>query len=725
MPLRISKGSETFDLPKNFNAEIEDSSPIYNERGSQSIAATIPGTKKNLRLNKHINRTDIDSAPVANERVIVADGVYHRIGKMNTVKASKTEGITFNVGFGESELYSIWNAVSLQSLKLPTYSPTGGVTELCEYMKDIFARKHPESPFAVFPISVSCNMKDKEGSVIKDEYHEYLNPCTDYGKLTWEARTEKFVINGDVIDVSLPNGYGITPFLKVSYILDTIFSSYGYQVTENPFLTHHQLQWLVVLNNAADCCVKGEVKYADLMPECTINEFLQSLWCRFGLLYFVDGNTRTVRLAFLKDIIKAKQSTDWTLLKASEPIINFEAPQQLKLSAATNIQGPISEYSASPAAESLDKFLKPFHYIVSTKNEGYLSFVPSKGLYYKRDNVTGKSEFISTEFFPWDRGEDISYKEISSIDEFVPVKNTSFGKYNYYFCKLPLYLVGKVHRYTTITSSDIELSEKLETQTPLCFCFAFPNSNYSEGSPICIGSNMKPITDSSGKVYDISLTFVGQYGLFNHFWKEYDAILRHANHIIETDVHLSAQQCMNPDFPIPILLDGQRMLADSIRYTLPKKSTAPAKVKLRTIKLLKPYDLAKEQTIPIVDQLYTWRLHDNKEAIIETSVKSQKDAWRDEINKGGGDRSLHDLVYKNISSDTVDIKVPLSVPSEEDYNTKKEYFIRKVNYSFDLYYRIKTILGVTGGVIHYDISDPIGGVHYDLQYDQFVRAELL
>ena len=46
MSLKISNASGTFDLQKDFNTEIEDSSPIYNERGSQSIAATIPGTKK-------------------------------------------------------------------------------------------------------------------------------------------------------------------------------------------------------------------------------------------------------------------------------------------------------------------------------------------------------------------------------------------------------------------------------------------------------------------------------------------------------------------------------------------------------------------------------------------------------------------------------------------------------------------------------------------------------
>ena len=90
--------------------------------------------------------------------------------------------------------------------------------------------------------------------------------------------------------------------------------------------------------------------------------------------------------------------------------------------------------------------------------------------------------------------------------------------------------------------------------------------------------------------------------------------------------------------------------------------------------------------------------------------------------------SLYDLQYQNVSTDAADliVKVPLSVPTEEDYDNKREYFIRKVNYSFDLYYRIKVFVGSSpSGQIIYDISEPKGGVHYDLQYDLSVRAELL
>lgn len=58
-----------------------------------------------------------------------------------------------------------------------------------------------------------------------------------------------------------------------------------------------------------------------------------------------------------------------------------------------------------------------------------------------------------------------------------------------------------------------------------------------------------------------------------------------------------------------------------IRYP---KFFIPATVKLRTTKLLKPYNLEEEQTVPIVDQKYKWALFDNKNSVVEAAVKPQK-----------------------------------------------------------------------------------------------------
>lgn len=759
MSLKITVPGGTFDLPPGFSTEIEDKSPAFNEEGSQSIATTVPGTKGNLKLCAHINRTDIDNAPARDQRAVVADGVYHRAGKMNIVSASRGEGITFNIGFAESELYRIWNAVSLQSLKLPVYRPeapdpgqsSSPVVRLCEALMG--PNRDPDLPLEIFPVALSVNVTQEDG--MRPTWHrDFTNPpenkvtrtYSEFVNTAWRERSEKFFINGSAVEVSLPEGYGCVPFLRVSYILERIFASYGFRVIENPFATHHQLRRLVVLNNAADCCVKGELRYSDLMPDCSINEFMQALWCRFGLLFFVNPNTRAVRLKFIRDILRAPHAEDWTLLKAALPVVHYEEPRQLKLSAATNVSGPSARYSARTPVDSLDHFLTPYHYTVSARQGAFLRYDPLCGAYYRRELTTDGEEFLTSEFFPWDRGHDMSYREITSVDECLPAAPLPTGRLvsspdNPRFkvpeeVHAPLYLFGKVHRYTSITSSDIDLPEDVQYRTPLAFCFAFSGTGINPGfiadigSQFCLDAQGNPFTDSAGRKHDISLTFVGKYGLFNHFWKEYDAMLRHAGHVVETDIRLSAHQRMNPDFSAPVLFDGQRMLPDTVGYTLPAHHSCPAKVRLRTLKLLKPCPVVSEQSIPIVEQRYTWRTFDNKEAAIASVVADALARHTAEIRKYLGVSNCHlSYRHKPIEELIPRMPIPFSTPSESDYQEQKEYLLCKVTYKFTLSYDLVEKELYTSGIVPIAnlrafISALGSGEKFQTEYDKRIRADL-
>ena len=102
MSLKIKNQLGIFDLQNDFSIEIEDTSPIYNERGSQSVPATLPASRNNLSLITHVHRPDSTYSPAPDARVTVSDGVYNRIGKMNITQASKSGGIVSNIGFSNS-----------------------------------------------------------------------------------------------------------------------------------------------------------------------------------------------------------------------------------------------------------------------------------------------------------------------------------------------------------------------------------------------------------------------------------------------------------------------------------------------------------------------------------------------------------------------------------------------------------------------------------------------
>ena len=48
--IEIQTNGQTLDLPDNFSIDIEDSNPIFNDRGSQSIPATVPASRRNIKI---------------------------------------------------------------------------------------------------------------------------------------------------------------------------------------------------------------------------------------------------------------------------------------------------------------------------------------------------------------------------------------------------------------------------------------------------------------------------------------------------------------------------------------------------------------------------------------------------------------------------------------------------------------------------------------------------
>ena len=69
----------------------------------------------------------------------------------------------------------------------------------------------------------------KDNDTVTD-YAEYINNYRD--GYWWKARTETFFINGEPVEVSLPEGYGIVPIYKSqlyirSYILNLRIYCHG------------------------------------------------------------------------------------------------------------------------------------------------------------------------------------------------------------------------------------------------------------------------------------------------------------------------------------------------------------------------------------------------------------------------------------------------------------------------------------------------------------------
>lgn len=619
--LKIKTNKGYLDLGGDFTVQIDEKSPVMNDRGSQTVPVTVPCTGNNAKITGFAHRLDMGVKPMNEDQACtVLDGVYKRTGKINIVSAGKKEGITLNIGFDNSEAYSAWKAKKLNAITLPV-KEYSSVNSLCAHLQQVLGGY--QTDYAVFQIMTGNDSKDNQS------YPKYLNyiitPVSEGSKvykLRYQARTETFLVNGTPTAVTLPEGYGVTAFLYVWRVLELVFSEFGYTITENPFKTDKQLYNLVILNNAADCCVKGKLSYADLMPDCTVEDFLNALYVRFGLVYNVSSDTKTATLRLIRDIVDDVPDIDLSRSLTDEPLITYETARQMKLSAKTSFTG------AAPSVERFEDYLKDQEVarlarVDVSQRVIHLNYEETTGRWFKWDEDNKRLTYSSSSFFSWDRKSDsIEDNELTSDDECVPMDFAPNDILS------PQYLADYVHRYTylkTSSNNDDEDSEKVET--PLSFVFAFTssqNSKYPFGSVLPYTSEGEEVIFKDGSKHTISLLFQYKNGLFINFWKKYDAIIRHSFNQVEANTLLPVHQLMSMDILTPVALRGQYLLFDGLSYSLPANKIVPVDLTLRTLRLIAPYNLDEEHFIKdFGSTLYVWKLVRNTQAEVQENKKQE------------------------------------------------------------------------------------------------------
>lgn len=640
--LKIKTNKGHLDLGGDFTVQIDEKSPIMNDRGSQTVPVTVPCTGNNARITGFVHRLDMGSKPMNGDQTCtVSDGAYKRTGKINIVSAGKKEGITLNIGFDNSEAYSAWKAKKLNTITLPvkTYD---SVDALCQHLQHVL--DGVKEDYAVFQIMTGNDLKDNQAY---PKYLNYISPIPRTRKryrLRYQARKETFLINGTPTETTLPAGYGITAFLYVWRVLELIFTEFGYTIMENPFKNDRQLCNLVILNNAADCCVKGKLSYADLMPDCTVEEFLNALHVRFGMVYSISSDTKTATLRLIRDIVEDSSQMDISQNLSEEPLITYDSPRQIKLSAKTSFTG------AAPSVERFEDYLKGqkvarLAKVDVSKRVIHLNYEETTGRWFKWDEENNRLAYSSSSFFAWDRKTDnIEDNELSSQDECVPMDFAPNDILS------PQYLADYVHRYTYLkTSSNKEGGDSEKQETPLSFVFAFMsswNSKYPFGSVLPYTSDGKLVQIKGGREHTISLLFQYENGLFANFWKKYDAILRHSFNQVEADLLLPVHQLMNMDLLKPVAFRGQTMLWDNLSYSLPARGVVPVSTTLRSLRLIGPYDLDDEQKTPDFGSLlYSWEfrgsnLEEAKEKEKNRILQQARDEWNKQRTAVSGIKSI-------------------------------------------------------------------------------------
>ena len=636
--MRIDLPKGTLDLSSDFRIQIDETNPIMNDRGSQSVPVTVPATINNMDILGQPCRLDGKERPLGyDDKCKISDGATIRHGRVHLISADKHDGIQFNIGFDNAQAYSLWRGKKLRALNgLPveTYS---SVDTLINKMQAVFSLTDDQSDYKVFTMLINDEVDDDT------HYRLWLNQATTVNSqltLVSSARKISTVIDGEPIEVSVPKGYGITPFLRIGRILDLIFRDLGLVLTENPFVTDEELRCVCALNNTADACTKNTLNYAHLMPDCTVEQFLQAIYARFGAVYIVNTDTNTAYIRLLRDIIAGnhdKQLLQDLSVLQSEPSVTFHEPTQLKLSAGTSLPGAeagerFEDFFANKGnrctienfRQDIDPRIIPF----PAENHYYFVRPTGQWFYYNHEEDAGTHTLLSSSFFPWDKQtEGVAVEEISSPDECVPMDNIIDSDW-----AVPLYLKGAVHMQTILTVNNKKTDDE-KSDTPLAFLLALPTRYGSDSNWYCGGTVTPYITASQRALihdeeFSFSLLWQFEDGLFAQFWKDYDAILRHSFDEIHLQARLTPIQVKSVDMLARNWMNGQPLIPDHLTYDLPSvHGHVMVDMTLRKMLLQLPYDLDVEQEVIQPEQRLQYFHYELQSTTRDTAVNNLITSW--------------------------------------------------------------------------------------------------
>jgi hypothetical protein len=170
------------------------------------------------------------------------------------------------------------------------------------------------------------------------------------------------------------------------------------------------------------------------------------------------------------------------------------------------------------------------------------------------------------------------------------------------------------HHYSNVVVEG-ETAKEEENPAKLAFAFGWGLTDYTApnrynwffASQINRNVHGHFMYGPDGKKYDISLTINREDGLYNRFWKEYDAFLRHSGQEVKCNLKLSDVEIVNLKMDHVMMLNLQPLIPEQIKFKL----NAPENIsecKFRTLRLYRPYDLETEQGIPVYEnQKYYWK----------------------------------------------------------------------------------------------------------------------
>ena len=599
MKITNLKSGIPYQLKPGTQLEVERTNPFFNEYGEQTLPLEIPDTDQNRvalgypdQLCSNKKQADISA--------LIEDGDYYAICKQAILSAQRKGNISTSFYINQGSFYSSLQKTDLKTIfegeVIPGISTVEEGIDFCRAL-----RYNKNDHFAIFPILIKDDSGEAgEGDLTKYKYiNRWGHWLTDKKELFMdgtntakendfynaEPRTEII----DDIEISLSAGYYISPFIRAYYVLQRIFQYFGYTLLDNFFSRTDPFNKMVFVNNVADVLVNGSILISQLVPDVKCNDIINLFRHKFCCEFIADEVAKTVSIELFSDIVASSPEVDLTKCLVGNYTVEYpETYKQLKLTSKFE-----TEHEVTENFESLSMFLSKYPQAYFRKSEGVFIKKGFKGFY----NDDLKLTESSTSYYA---GGSYETHEIE-IEECIPdFRISSYGFYS--FVKF-LY----IGNYQMMNSKLVKKTQDKEDVTPadnylLYPMLAFPYID-TFGDAAGTVTNYERSWISEKRIFDYSLCYYGEDGIFEKFYRPLDTLLRNSLHTVRADLLLSKTDKRLLPAHKKYTLCNQEVFINKLSFLIGGESE-PKESELLTLKLYEPIT----QSPHLSDIMVNWEM---------------------------------------------------------------------------------------------------------------------
>lgn len=433
---------------------------------------------------------------------------------------------------------------------------------------------------ATFPVIIAQE-KGKYPSGFEGFSNTILNNFLMSGGVYDLASTE-YVAGGNVVELEPP--FGLAPFLRVDYALRFIFEEVlGYQLSFGS-RAYNPLEHICMLHNCADAVVDKTLRLKQLVADCTVKEFVQSVENMFCSKFILNTKANVVRWVLWKDYLRGLQNPNDEMWVPLPDVIDGGAPKPYGMDLRPYLEGSPEVSMQERRAIKLtmqrnvgSSVVTPEEFYSDDVMTDYKVNLYGSALMGKHEDVRAgmlkiaNRELCCNTFNCFNTQAGASEDRAIAAEHLPTMNNTGFVGVG--IC--PCYTFG-ISFFNSTPPADPNnpdsVKEDKKATRPLAFSTFYHDSGVTMGTTIGVFA-LPPIS-----ITVQSLRLHQQEGLFNAYHYLRDRLLRQGVYSLTVTLDSSVAISENELY----LFDGQPVMVESVLETL---GAATQVVKLQTVKI--------------------------------------------------------------------------------------------------------------------------------------------